>query len=70
MQRTAMNQNTLSNPFLLNAHDAAAAMSIGQRKLWELTNRKEILCVRIGRRVLYAPRDLQAYIDSHKEVRR
>ena len=52
---------------LLNARDAAKALSIGQRKLWELTNTKAIFCVRIGRRVLYDPRDLRAYIDERKE---
>ncbi len=55
---------------LLNARDAAAALSIGQRKLWQLTIAKAIVCVRIGRRVLYDPRDLTAYIDRQKEGQR
>ena len=51
---------------LLNARDAAKALSIGQRKLWELTNCGEIPCIRIGRRVLYSPADLEAFISRQK----
>ncbi len=54
---------------LLNARDTAKALSIGQRKLWELTNCREIPCVRIGRRVLYDPADLRAFIEKQKAVR-
>ncbi len=54
---------------LLNVRDTAKALSIGQRKLWELTNRKEIACVRIGKRVLYDPADLRAFIEKQKAVR-
>ena len=54
---------------LLNAKDTAEALSIGLRKLWELTNRGEIPCVRIGRRVLYDPQDLRAWIEQQKRPR-
>ncbi len=57
------------SPLLLDAQSAAKALSIGQRKLWELTNRKEIACVRIGKRVLYDPADLRAFIERQKAVR-
>ncbi|MBL7141308.1 MAG: helix-turn-helix domain-containing protein [Planctomycetes bacterium] len=53
-------------PLLLNAKQTAAALGISPRKLWELTNRGEAPCVRIGRRVLYDPRDLAAWIDAQK----
>ncbi len=53
---------------LLNTRDAAKALSIGLRKLWSLTDCGEIPCVRIGRRVLYDPRDLMTFIDGQKEV--
>ncbi|HUT58339.1 MAG TPA: helix-turn-helix domain-containing protein [Phycisphaerae bacterium] len=54
-------------PLLLSAFRAAKALDISERKLWELTDpRGPIPCVRIGRRVLYDPRDLQAYIDQQK----
>jgi excisionase family DNA binding protein len=51
---------------LLTAAQACQILGIGRRKLWELTNRGEIVCVRIGRAVRYDPRDLQAFIDRHK----
>jgi excisionase family DNA binding protein len=51
---------------LLKAREAAAVLAIGTRKLWELTNRGEIPCVRIGRAVRYATQDLSAYIAAHK----
>lgn len=37
----------------LRPKDAARALGIGTRLLWELTNRGEIPCVRIGRCVTY-----------------
>lgn len=51
---------------LINARDAAKALAISERKLWELTNGKAIPCVRIGRRVLYDPCDLQSWIGRQK----
>ena len=52
---------------LLDAHDAAQALSICERKLWELTNKGDLPCVRIGRRVLYDPRALTAWIDEQMQ---
>ena len=57
-----------SQPLLLSAPSAAKAMSIGQRKLWEITNCGDMPCVRIGRRVLYDPADLHAFIEKQKVV--
>ncbi len=54
-------------PLLLTPRQAAAALNISPRKLWELTNRKEIACIRCGRAVRYSPTDLQAWIESRKE---
>jgi excisionase family DNA binding protein len=52
---------------LLSPPQAARALAIGQRKLWELTNRGVIRAVRIGRAVRYDVRDLAAFIDRAKE---
>lgn len=52
---------------LMDAHDTAEALAISERKLWELTDRGEIPCVRIGRRVLYDPRALVAWIDGQMQ---
>ena len=59
-------RNATLYPLLLSAKDAARALAISTRKLWELTNCRDIPSVRIGRRVLCDPRDLQAWIDKQK----
>ena len=51
---------------LLTAREAATALSISERKLWELTNRNLIRSVRIGRSVRYDIRDLEAFIAVQK----
>jgi len=51
---------------LLDVHEAAAALRICEKTLWTLTQAKSLPCVRIGRRVLYDPRDLQRWIDGQK----
>lgn len=55
------------DPFLLRRSEAAAMLSISTRKLWELTNRGEIPCVRIDSAVRYDPRDIEAWIKGKKE---
>jgi excisionase family DNA binding protein len=51
---------------LLKPDAAARALAISARKLWQLTNCREIPCVRIGRAVRYAPEDLRAWIDRNR----
>lgn len=53
-------------PLLVSAGDAARMLCIGERNLWSLQNRGEIPSVRIGRRRMYDPRDLSAFIDRCK----
>ncbi len=55
------------NPLLLRARRAAEILAISPRKLWELTNRGEIPCVRIGRAVRYDPNDLAFWIEKSKK---
>ncbi len=52
---------------LINARQAAQALSISPRLLWSLTQRGDVPCLRIGRAVRYDPRDLQAWVDRQKE---
>ncbi len=53
---------------LLNVRDAARSLSICQKTLWAHTRpRGSIPCVRIGSRVLYNPRDLEAWIEAWKK---
>ena len=49
-------------PILVNSKQAAAALGIGERKLWELTNCGALPCVRIGRAVRYRVSDLNTWV--------
>ena len=52
---------------LLTIPEAAAQLTISQRKLFDLSApRGPLLAVRIGSRVMYDRRDLLAYIDGLK----
>ena len=54
-------------PLLLSVREAAKALGISERKLWELTKSDEIPRIRVGRRVLYDPHDLRGWIDAQKK---
>jgi excisionase family DNA binding protein len=54
---------TAPDRLLLTPRQAAAALSISERTLWQLTRGGALPCIRIGRAVRYDPRDLQDYID-------
>lgn len=56
----------MNQQILMNVVDAAKAMGISERTIWTLTQRHSLPCVRIGRRVLYDPLDLQKWIDMQK----
>ena len=56
-----------TRPMALDAKQAAQALNISTRKLWELTNRKMVPHVRIGRRVLYPADQLKAWLDGQTE---
>lgn len=53
-------------PLLLDAHAAAKSLAISERTLARFTASGEIPVVRIGRRVLYSPADLRAFIRHQK----
>jgi excisionase family DNA binding protein len=55
-----------TDKLLLTAREAAAALSISERTLWTLTKCGAIAHVRAGRRVLYSPADLAAWIDRQR----
>lgn len=46
----------------LRPREAARALAIGERLLWSMTNRGELPCVRIGRRVLYPVAALERWL--------
>ncbi|TWT41094.1 Helix-turn-helix domain protein [Phycisphaerae bacterium RAS1] len=47
----------------LRPREAAEALGIGVRKLWELTNCGAIRCVRIGRAVRYRVDELRDFLE-------
>jgi excisionase family DNA binding protein len=57
---------TTTDRLLIKPPEAAKLLSIGNRKLWELTNMRAIPCVRIGRAVRYDPNDLRVWVDDQK----
>jgi excisionase family DNA binding protein len=62
-----MSEPTPAVQLLLTPPQAAKALAIGQRKLWELTNRGIIRATRIGRSVRYDLRDLTAFVERAKK---
>ncbi|MBE3123766.1 MAG: helix-turn-helix domain-containing protein [Planctomycetes bacterium] len=50
-------------PLLLDAHEAARALRLSERTLWAMTKAGTLPCVKIGKRNLYSPAHLQAWID-------
>ena len=59
-------------PLALRPREAAQALGLSARKLWELTNRNEIPHVHVGRAVLYPVDSLRAWLaeQAAKGVRR
>lgn len=49
---------------LIPASSAAVILGIGERTLWSLTNRNAVPSIRIGKRVLYRPEHLTAWLDA------
>lgn len=55
-------------PKLLTARDAAKALAVCEKTLWNLTERGEISAVRIGRSVRYDPADLTRWVERSKSA--
>jgi excisionase family DNA binding protein len=54
----------MTPPIALSAKEAAVALGISPRKLWELTNRGTLPHVRIGKRILYPVAALDRWFES------
>ena len=62
-----MNRSPEAPPqLLLTSLEAAKVLSISPRKLWELTNRREIPAIRIGRAVRYKLCDLEKWVADQR----
>ena len=51
---------------LLTSREAAAQLSICERKLFSLKESGEIPAIRIGRSVRFSLSDLEKFVESHK----
>ncbi len=55
---------------LLDVPTAARALGLCEKSLWTLSNCGDLPVVRVGRRVLYDPADLKAWIAATKSISR
>ena len=63
-----MRDQEIKSAFLWDAKTTAKSLSISLRSLWSMTRpRGDLPAVRLGKRVLYDPRDLERMIDARKE---
>jgi excisionase family DNA binding protein len=53
-------------PILLSLKDAARALAVSDRSLWEWTKAGKVPHVRLGRRVLYSPDDLRRWVEGQR----
>lgn len=62
--------NTIANQIrlLLKPKEAAEALAVSERTLWQLTKDRIIPCVRIGRAVRYDLAQLQGWIANQREA--
>ena len=62
---------SVQSPLALRPRDAAKALGISPRLLWQLTHDGKIPCVRVGngkrRTVLYPTADLQAWLSRQAD---
>jgi len=59
-------ENGLAEPILLSQRNAARALAISERSLYEWTHAGRVPYVRLGRRVLYQPDALRRWVRSHQ----
>ena len=56
-------------PLHLRPADAARFLVISPRKLWELTNAREVPAIRIGRALRYPTEELRAWVAERRDRR-
>lgn len=64
----ATHSETTLPRMLLSEHEAAAALGLSSRTLFDARKAGRLECVRIGTRVLYTPVELQRFIDARRVV--
>jgi excisionase family DNA binding protein len=72
LEQLTMTKETLQNPLALRPRQAAKALGISPRLLWQLTHDGVIPCVRVGsgkrRAVLYPMASLQAWLSREAQA--
>jgi excisionase family DNA binding protein len=66
MERTNRNVG-IAEPLLLSPRQAARALSVCEKTVYNLTKRGELPVVRVGRAVRYSLEDLRAWITKNSE---
>lgn len=56
-------------PLLLRPAEAARFLAISPRKLWELTNTREVPAIRIGRALRYPTDELRSWVAARRGLR-
>ena len=68
-----MTSTSVSSPLALRPREAAKALDISPRLLWQLTKDGHIPCVRVGsgtrKTVLYPVADLQAWLTRQAQAK-
>ena len=71
LKQLTMTTASVQTPLALRPREAAKALGISPRLLWQLTHNGHIPCVRVGsgkrRTVLYPTTDLQAWLSRQAE---
>jgi excisionase family DNA binding protein len=65
-RREGRGRNDGAEPILLDLHEPARALRVSERTAWGLARRGDLRAVRIGRRLLFDPADLRAFIERQK----
>ena len=60
-----LTEHTTTNNLALRPREAAKAMGISERSLWEWTHRGDVPFVRIGRTILYPVDALRDWLNRH-----
>ena len=54
----------MDNRLLIGLREAAYRLGVSPRTVWSLTKHGKIPAIRLGRRVLYRPSDLEAFLEK------
>jgi hypothetical protein len=56
------------DPILISARQAARALAMCEKRIVTMTKAGDLPCIRNGRRILYDPDDLKAWVQRNKQM--